>query len=228
MEHAVPPTSSLSPSDDSASVADATLRARPDLVVCDSCSTVHSRVELRPGQVARCMRCNALLGRGHVVTLNGTLAFAVAALLCFVIGNLEPMVTLDLRGIVVRTTLIDAIRQTWQAGEPLVALLAAATAVVFPLLLIVLRLYVLVPLAAGHVPSGFVPAMHALRFVSRWTMVEVFMLGALVSIVRSTSIATVQPGFGLLAYAALTMLLTSIAAGGLHTLWGHASELEGR
>jgi paraquat-inducible protein A len=228
MEHAVPPPPSLSSSDAAASVADDALRARPDLVVCDSCSTVHDRVELRPGQVARCVRCNALLGRGHVVTLNGMLAFAVAALLCFVIGNVQPLVTLDLGGNVVHTTLLEAIRRTWSAGEPLAAMLVAATAVVFPAVLIVLRLYVLVPLVAGRVPSGFVQAMHALRFASRWSMVEVFLLGALVAVVRSAGIATIQLGFGLLAYAALTMLLTSIAAAGLHTLWGHASELEQR
>jgi paraquat-inducible protein A len=227
MERAVPSTPSLSPSDDSDAVATDSLRARTDLVVCDSCSTVHGRIELQPGQVARCVRCNALIGRGHVVTLNGMLAFAVGALLCFAIGNLSPLVTLDLRGIVVETTLIGAIRQTWAAGEPLVALLAAATALVFPLVFIVLRLYVLVPMVAGRLPSGFVPAMHALRFVSRWSMVEVFLLGALVSIVRSTAIASVQPGFGLVAYGVLTLLLTSIAAAGLHTLWGHASEMGG-
>jgi paraquat-inducible protein A len=229
MAHAASPHEPLTqpePANAAAASAAAVLQARPDLVVCDNCSAVHGRLALQPGQVSRCIRCNASLGRGHVVSVQGMLAFALAALLFFVIGNLMPLVTLDLRGVVSETTLAGAIRQTWNSGQPMVAILAAATAVMFPLVMIVLRLYVLVPLASGWVPAGFVPAMHMLRFVTQWSMVEVFMMGALVAIVRSTGLASVAPGVGLVAYGILTLLLTSIAAAGLHTMWKLASDLQ--
>ncbi|HZE91636.1 MAG TPA: paraquat-inducible protein A [Rhizobacter sp.] len=210
----------------SAASAEGVLEPRLALVVCDDCSAVHERITLQRGQVARCLRCNASLGRGHVVSVQGMLAFALAALLFFIIGNLMPLVTLELRGVTSETTLAGAIRQTWNTGQPMVAILASATAVMFPLVMIVLRLYVLLPLVAGWLPRGFVPAMHMLRFVTQWSMVEVFMMGALVAIVRSTGLASVLPGMGLFAYGALTLLLTSITAAGLHTLWKLGSELQ--
>ncbi len=204
------------------------LTPRPDLTVCDDCDMVHARVTAEPGTDLRCTRCNALLGRGHVIHVQGLLAFAVAALLVIVIGNTAPIVTLDMRGVVSEATLPRAIAYTWQAGQPLVAILAALTALVFPLCFTLLRLYVLLPLAVGVRPAHFVPAMHALAFVTRWSMVEVFLMGTLVAVVRSAGLASVAPGAGLIAYVALTMLLTSIMAAGMHSLWKTGGEVRPR
>lgn len=203
----------------------AALIARPDLLICTECGAVHERILLARGTVARCRRCNALLGRAHLMRLDALLAFAVAALLLIVIGNTAPIVTLDLRGVMTRATLPQAIKATWDAGQPLVAMLAAATALVFPLCFTVLRVYLLASLLRGQVPSAFVPAMRVLGFVTRWGMVEVFMLGTLVAVVRSASLASATPGAGLFAYAALTLLLTSITAAGTHSMWKMASQL---
>src|SRR5688500_10957257 len=88
----------------------AALAARPDLVVCDECDAVHQRISLAKGTVARCHRCRALLGRGHVVRTQSLLAFTIAALLLIVVGNSAPIVTLDLRGVVSSATLLQAIQ----------------------------------------------------------------------------------------------------------------------
>jgi paraquat-inducible protein A len=203
----------------------AVLAARPDLVVCNECNAVHARITLARGTVARCARCNALLGRGHVIGTEKLLAFSIAALLLIIIGNSAPIVTLDLQGVVTRATLPEAIEATWDAGQPFVAVLTAATALVFPLVFTVLRLYLVGSLVRGIVPRGFVPAMHMLGFVTRWGMVEVFLLGTLVAVVRCASLTSATPGIGLFAYAAITLLITAITAAGTHTLWQRSSEM---
>ena len=116
-------------------------------------------------------------------------------------------------------SLPQALQLTAQTGHLGIALLAGLCALGFPFLMIGLRVYVLWPLSRGRVPRYFVPAMHLLRHATLWSMVEVFLLSALVAIVRSASFATVVPGAALLAYAGLTLLLTSLTAAGLHTLW---------
>ena len=205
----------------------AVLTARPDLVVCTGCDAVHERITLARGTVARCRRCNALLGRGHVLRTESLLAFAVAALLLIIIGNSAPIVTLELQGVVTRATLPEAIEATWAAGAPVVAVLTAATALVFPLMFTLLRLYLLGSLVLGIVPRGFVPAMHLLDFVTYWGMVEVFMLGTLVAVVRGASLTSATPGIGLFAYAAVTLLITAMTAAGTHSLWKRSEELGG-
>jgi paraquat-inducible protein A len=203
----------------------ASAHAHPELVACEECDVVYTRRALSAGQVARCPRCGALLGRGHRLAVDGQLALAAAALVVFVLGNVSDIVTLDLRGVRSPVTLYESIWSTWIAGERVVALLAGATAFAFPLAVILLHLYVLTPLAAGRLVRGFVPAMRALRWVMRWSMVEVFMFGTLVAIVKIAGLASVIPGVGVFSYAALTVLLAAIHTAGLHGLWQRASEL---
>ncbi|MCI4430727.1 MAG: paraquat-inducible protein A, partial [Burkholderiales bacterium] len=132
---------------------------------------------------------------------------------------------LDLGGMSVEASLPEAIVQTWDTGQQAVAVLAGATAFGFPLLVILLRLYVLVPLVLGRRSAAFLPAMRALHWVTRWSMVEVFLLGTLVAIVRSAGMATVVPGVGIYCYAALTVLLSAEHVAGLHDLWWRADRL---
>jgi paraquat-inducible protein A len=197
----------------------------PGLVVCEECDAVYNRQPLAAGEQARCSRCGATLGAGHRIDADGQLALAVASLICFVMGNLGDIVTLDLRGVRASATLFEAIAETWANGERAVALLAGATAIGFPLLVILLRLWVLVPLARGRRAPSFIAAMRALRWVQRWSMVEVFLLGTLIAIVRSAGLAAVVPGLGIFSYAALTVLLTANQAAGLHGLWRRADQL---
>ena len=198
---------------------DGAVTIHPSLIVCDDCDAVYQRHPLAPGTVAHCARCGASLGRGHRLGAQGRLALTVAALIALAIGNGFDIVTLDLRGVHVEATLHQAIAHTWRNGERVVAALAAATALAFPLAMIVLRLWLLAPLAAGRRPAGFVPAMHALRWATRWSMVEVFLLGALIATVRSAGIGSAVVGPGLAAYGTLALLLAAGEASGLYGLW---------
>ena len=166
-----------------------------------------------------------MLGRGQTLQIDGQVALASGALVVFVLGNVTDIVTLDLRGVHSPVTLHEAVWATWVTGERLVAVLAGATAIAFPLAVILLRLYVLTPLALGRRARGFVPAMRALRWVGRWSMVEVFMVGTLVAVVKLAGLASVVPGVGIFSYAVLTVLLAASQAAGLHGLWHRAEEL---
>jgi paraquat-inducible protein A len=197
----------------------------PELVVCEECDAMHAWRPLRPGDVARCTRCGAVLGRSHRLGLDGQLALALAALIVFVIGNVAPIVTLDLRGLRSVLSLHEALIETWNSGQHAVALIAGATAFAFPLAVIATRLWVLVPLALRRRPPGIVPALVALHWVTRWSMVEVFMLGVLIAIVRSAGLAELVLGPGLFGYAALVVLLAANQLTSEHRLWQRAAEL---
>lgn len=196
---------------------------RPELLACDECDALYRRVELAPRQQARCARCGQLLGRGHRIALPGVLALTLAAAVVFAIANLEPLVSLTLGGAHNTTTLYDALAATWDSGEHLIALLAAAVGLVFPAAVIALRLYVLWPLLRRGLPPYWVPAMRALNFASRWAMVEVLLLAALVALVRIAGLAGVLPGPGLYAFGVLALLLAALQASGEHRLWSWAA-----
>jgi paraquat-inducible protein A len=192
-------------------------------LVCEECDAVYPGRPVGSNDLLRCRRCGATLARGHALPLDGQLALTLGALAVFLIGSLSPIVTLELKGIHSQATLLEATRLTWEADAHLVAALSTATAFVFPLLVIVLRLWVLVPLVLGVAVPMLAPVMRLLRWVLRWSMVEVFMLGVLIAVVRSAGVTHVVLGAGIFAYMALTVLLTAIHAAGLQGLWARAS-----
>ena len=131
------------------------------------------------------------------------------------------MIVIRLGGNTVASTLPEAVLASWREGQRLVAVTAAVTAMVAPALYIALRLYVLVPLAAGRLPAGFGVCVRVLHEVGHWSMVEVLTVAGLLSLVRLAALAQAVPGPGLFALGALTLLLAAIESAGLRHLWWH-------
>ena len=84
-----------------------------------------------------------------------------------------------------------------EEGETLVGMLVFLTAFVFPLVQIAGLLAILVPLRFGLSPRYLVPAYRTIEEIKAWSMVEVFMLGVLVSLVKLAHMAQVVPGAGM-------------------------------
>ena len=189
------------------------------LVVCEQCAMPHRWRALAPGMLARCVRCEAVLGRGHRLSIDAVLALTVTAAVLFLVALGSDVLTLQLRGSADAATLPQAIAEAWRQGEQMVAIVAALTAIVAPALFIGLRLYLLVPLAAGKKARGFAWCVRLLHLAGRWNMVEVFTIGVLLSLVRLASLADAAPGPGLFALGAVTLLFAAIESAGLRHLW---------
>jgi paraquat-inducible protein A len=194
-------------------------RAEDSLVVCERCGKPHRWTLLEPGATARCTRCQAVLGRGHRIGIESVLALTVAALIVFLIASSTDVIFVRLGSSTVATTLPGAVAAAWDDGERLIAVTAALTALVAPALFILLRLYVLVPLAAGKVPAGFGFCVRSLHQASRWSMVEVLTVGGLLSLVRLAALADAAPGPAMFALVVLTVLFAAIESAGLRHLW---------
>jgi paraquat-inducible protein A len=194
-------------------------REEDSLVVCEQCGMAHRWIPLTAGAIARCVRCEAVLGRGHRLELRTVLALTITAGVAFLVGISTDVLTLTLRGTAEAATLPGAIAATWRSGQEIVAIVAALTALVAPALFIALRLYVLVPLATGKAPRAFALGVRILHHAGRWNMVEVFTIGVLLSLVRLVGIADVSPGPGLFALGAVTFLFAAIESAGLKHLW---------
>lgn len=189
------------------------------LVACEHCDALYRRLPLPPKAVARCLRCDGVLYRNRPLDLDLQLALAVAGLIVLVIANAYPIVEIELQGTRNEAGLWGAILASYDSGVGFVAVVAAATLFFFPLLQLMLLLWVLLPLRNGQRPPGFVWSMHALRLMRPWSMVEVFMLGVLVSVVKLAGMAAIVPGIGLWGFAVLTLILTALSNFDLDDLW---------
>ena len=153
---------------------------------------------------------------------------AVAALVTLVIAQCFPIIALNAQGMTSQATLLDAVSSLWAGKMHIVAAVVFFTTTLFPSMELLALLYVLLPLRAGSVPPGFRHVIRFLQWLRPWGMVEVFMLGVLVTTVKMVSLARVIPGAGLFAFGALTVLLALVSRFDPHRLWHACDEIETR
>ncbi|RYF71675.1 MAG: paraquat-inducible protein A [Comamonadaceae bacterium] len=184
----------------------------PHTIVCNGCDAVYAKPSLRRREVMRCTRCGSELDRHSGDQRQRILPLTVASLIMFAIANLFPIVEIELQGLRSQTTLAGAVRVLNGEGMSLVALLVLATTILFPLLQLCILAWLLVPMSRARRAPGFAFLVRTMQSLRPWGMIEVFLLGVLVAIVKLSSMATVVPGPALYAFVALTVLLTAVLA----------------
>ena len=193
--------------------------ATQQLLVCEYCDTVYRRCRLERGEVAECPRCLCELERYQWLNPAVLLALILTAMLVFIQANIWPIVTLGLNGQHNSVTLWGMILTMWREHAQVISVLAAATLFFFPLLKMALLGWLLWFARLGVRAPGFARFMVLLHYVNPWTMSEVFVLGALVSIVKAHVYFQVVADPGIYAYAALTVLITLFSGVDLRGLW---------
>jgi paraquat-inducible protein A len=196
------------------------------LLACPECDCLQREVEVPVSGKAECVRCGAELWRNKPDSLDRTLAFLLGAAMLFLVANAFPIMRLDAQGLETSSTLAGTAWALHREGMTSVAILVFITAVLAPALEVGLMLYLLMPLRFRVIPRGLPIAFRIINAIAPWGMVEVFMLGALVALVKLRHIATVHPGPALYAMAGFIMLLTAAAASfSSRALWSCVDEL---
>ena len=167
--------------------------------------------ELHERQEARCPRCRHVLERYFPISVQTLLALVLTGLLFYFPANLYPVLTLELLGQQNSSSILDGIRALWNNQLTVVAVLVFVSAMLVPLV----RLLILLPvLTAAHTGRFLVYARRWFRTyvqLYEWGMVEIYMLGALVAIIKLADMATVHAGIGLFCYTALMLVEIAIS-----------------
>lgn len=183
-----------------------------ELTACHQCDLLLREAACEPSGVSVCPRCGCVLRRADHDSLERSLALACAALVLLLIANLFPIVGLNIQGQQVETTVFGAARQLWHEDMPIVAALLLGTTVLTPLIELGVLIWLLLPLRAGIRPPGFVRLFRAFLLAHPWAMVEVFILGVLVALVKLSHLADVLPGVAIWCFGLLMLVLTALSA----------------
>ncbi len=182
------------------------------LVACPECDLLLKEIPLAPDGAAVCCCCGATLYRNRPDSLRRTLAFTLAAVIFYLVANIFPILGIELQGNGNASNLFGAVRSMWHEEMRLISILVFITAILIPALELSILLYLLVPLYLMKQPPGIPLIMRIMSAIKPWGMVEVFMLGILVSLVKLQGDFSIFPGVALWSFAALTLLLAAVAA----------------
>jgi len=177
------------------------------ILICRDCDTVYRAIPLRRGDVALCRRCDAVLARYFGSSVDSGLALVCAAATLFAIASLTPILSIDIAGIETQANVWFAVRSLQQGWISVAAVGLAFTTFLIPAVQIALLFWVLMFARIGCRPPGFASIMKLLHRSRPWSMTEVFLLGALVAIVKLANWVPITAGPGIWAIAALTAVL---------------------
>lgn len=195
-------------------------RGRPRVVACPDCDLLNRFPEDYRSTLL-CARCGAVLYRRRPNSIDRSLALALAALVLFLLSNSFPFLAMKSGGFVQETTLLTGIRELWKQELQGLSLLVLFTCVVAPLAQMLGLLYILAPLKWGRRPAvGAARVFRLVQEIAPWGMMEVFMMGILVALVKLGHMATIVPGVSVYSFGALIFVMAAaFSCLDPHLLW---------
>ncbi len=178
----------------------------PDLnqiLACPGCDLLLRKVPLTPGEKLCCPRCEEVLRTPKKNTVDNSLVLALTGLLLFPFAIFMPIMTLDTMGIKNTGTIFDGVISTWNTGYIFVALILALTSIFFPLIKFLLLAYISLNLKLDRVPQHLPALMRTYIHLDEWGMLEVFMIGILVTIIKMHHMANIHYNVGFFCFVAL-------------------------
>jgi paraquat-inducible protein A len=189
------------------------------VVACHDCDLLNQF----PDEVTAtllCARCGAVLHRHKPNSIDRSLALTFSALTLFIVALCFPFLAMKSGGFVQETRLLTGIRELWRQDLYGLATLVLLTCVLIPLGQITGLLYLLAPLKWNLPAPHAIRVFRLLRHVAPWGMLEIFMLGILVALVKLGKMATIVPGISVFAFGLLVLVMAAaISALDPQLLW---------
>ncbi len=185
--------------------------AAAGLVSCDVCGLLsHPHHADHPGH---CPRCGGEVEFRRHHSLQYTWALVIAAAICYVPANLLPVLTTTTFGSVESDTIMGGVVFLYTSGSWPLALIVLIASVMVPLGKLVALTYLLITVQRG-VRGGARERTRLYRmveFIGRWSMLDVFVDTFTVALIQLQPLMSVEPGPGVLFFAAV-VVLTMLAA----------------
>ena len=178
------------------------------LIACHECDLLQRQPAIQHHGSALCGRCGAVLFKCIPDSVDRVIALALAGLMLFTIANVFPFLAFEAGSQATQTTLFTGVRELYAQGIWALAGLVFFTCILAPLIQLILMLYIFIPIKIDRVAGHTRPAYRLLRLIQDWNMIEVFMIGILVALVKLTKMATIVPGVAMWSFVVLLFVVT--------------------
>jgi paraquat-inducible protein A len=195
-----------------AAAAGAPGRPEGRLRACDDCGLLVRLPAVAAGVDSRCPRCDAVLRRHRESPLHTPLALAGASLILCVVTLATPFLTVRLLG-QTRSSQVES--GAWAFADDglwLLSLVLVITVVLVPVLRLTLRVAVLGGVMTRRPPRWLGMLLRWHEHLGAWSMLEVFLFGALVSYTRLVDLAEVQLGPAVYGLGAVVLAMVAADA----------------
>ncbi|SKA72455.1 paraquat-inducible protein A [Enterovibrio nigricans] len=184
------------------------------LIACHECGLVSVIPDLENGNKASCPRCSHTLVRRVANCTAKVTAIGMSCLVMLLLSCSFPFMSFSASGLSHQISLIDALQVIRHFDNNALAALLLSTVIFLPALYIVVVVY-LFRLAekksqGKRVITSFSVVKRLCRLVFRveiWLLVDIFLIGVIVSLVKIAALADVELGAGFWSYSIYSALV---------------------
>ncbi|HUN44582.1 MAG TPA: paraquat-inducible protein A [Acetobacteraceae bacterium] len=180
-----------------------------EAVGCEVCRLVSTP---RHGH-AHCPRCESPLHHRKVDSIARTWALVIAAAVLYLPANIYPVLTVEQLGAGAPSTILGGVEELISSRMYPLAALVFFASIAVPMLKLVGLSIMLVTAQSGR--SAWLQdrtrLYHVVRWVGRWSMIDIFMESLLGALVKFGNVITIEPGIGAVAFCGV-VILTMFAA----------------
>jgi paraquat-inducible protein A len=177
------------------------------LVACRRCARVW------PLGTPACARCGSRLVSRDARSLSRVWAWWAAGIMAYIPANLWPMLETRTLFVVQRDTILSGALELLFTGSAGIAIIILVASIGIPLA----KFFAIAFLALSARRGSRVPAAYRMRvyevveYIGRWSMIDVFVVAILASLVQLNVVASIDPGPASLAFA-LSVICTMLSA----------------
>lgn len=180
-----------------------------ETIACDECGQLHRFRTPSRREVALCSRCSGVMYRYRRNMVLTVLALVLTGLILFFLSNFFPLLGLRAQGMTQEISLLHASLTFWQQDYSLLALLILLNIIVLPLFELLSLLWILLTIRFRWQPSVAIMLFRWIREIKPWGMLEVFMLGTLVAVVKLGDLALLIIGPAFWSFSLLIVVMTT-------------------
>jgi paraquat-inducible protein A len=181
----------------------------PGAFGCETCGLVSVP---RPDD-PRCPRCDSMLHERKPNSVARTWALVIAAAVLYIPANYYPVLSVVQLGAGQPSTILGGVEELLTARQYPLAALVFFASIAVPMLKLFGLSIMLITIQTGR--TGWLRdrtrLYHIVRFIGRWSMIDIFMESLLGALVAFGAVITIEPGAGALAFCAV-VILTMFAA----------------
>ncbi len=181
------------------------------ITACPECDLLLNFSKALTKYSLRCPRCYCQVHKQSNDWLEKTLVLSTTGLLLYLPAILLPLMTLETLGMTDSGNVLDTLLVFYRNGYYIVALVVLISAVLFPLLILSLNFTISLLLTLQQYPNFLLRLFRTSLFLEEWAMIEIYLLGIMVTIMKMRHTADIHFDPGFYCFAALVVISMGIS-----------------
>ncbi|XOF32575.1 MAG: paraquat-inducible protein A [Candidatus Electrothrix sp. YB6] len=185
-------------------------RSVDHICLCPGCDLLLEKARATSEHTVVCPRCLYRLDRKRPDAIRRTLVLSLTGLLLYLPANFFPLLSLNILGAEITSSLFRSTLSLFEQGEYLVGILVVLTGFICPLMILSLLCAVAAGLFFNRKSRWMSIFLHWYHHLNEWAMPDIYLIAVFITIIKIHSAGAIAFNAGLFCFIGL--VITTVAA----------------